>query len=116
MSPRPIARAVLRARRPEGAPEGSIGRRSMIEPRQFTQNEVSLQQCLNVVRRRRWTILGTVVLILAAGGAATVLMTPIYQARAKLLVRATAFTVRASRAAPPQRVSRSAAHRYGHCG
>jgi succinoglycan biosynthesis transport protein ExoP len=95
MSPRPIARAVLRARRPEGAPQGSIGRRSMIEPREFIQNEVSLQQCLNVVRRRRWTILGTVALILAAGGVATVLMTPIYEARAKLLVRATAPQVSA---------------------
>jgi polysaccharide biosynthesis transport protein len=62
----------------------------MIEPRELVEDEVSLQQYLDVLRRRRWTILYTAVAVFVVGCVATALMTPIYQAEAKLLVRATA--------------------------
>jgi polysaccharide biosynthesis transport protein len=60
----------------------------MLEPRELAGDEFSLQQYLQVLRRRRWTILYTAVAILVLGCVATALMTPIYQAEAKLLVRA----------------------------
>jgi polysaccharide biosynthesis transport protein len=62
----------------------------MIEPRELEEEEVSLQHYLDVLRRRRWTILYTAVAVFVVGCVATALMTPIYQAEAKLLVRATA--------------------------
>jgi polysaccharide biosynthesis transport protein len=62
----------------------------MIEPKPLAQDEVSLQQYLEIIRRRRWTIVNTIVAVLVLGCVATALMTPIYQAQAKLLVRATA--------------------------
>jgi polysaccharide biosynthesis transport protein len=61
----------------------------MIERRESAPDEISLQQYLDVIRRRRWTILNTVVAVLVVGAVATALMTPIYEADAKLLVLAT---------------------------
>src|SRR5262249_5817434 len=43
-----------------------------------------------VLRRRRWTIINAAVAVFIVGCVATALMTPIYEASAKLLVRATA--------------------------
>jgi polysaccharide biosynthesis transport protein len=60
----------------------------MIEPKPIAEDEVNLQQYVDVLRRRRWTILYTAVAILVLGCVATALMTPIYEAEAKLLVRA----------------------------
>jgi polysaccharide biosynthesis transport protein len=62
----------------------------MMESKPSVQEEVSLHQYLDVIRRRRWTIFYTVVAVLVVGCVATALMTPIYQAQAKLLVRAAA--------------------------
>jgi polysaccharide biosynthesis transport protein len=61
----------------------------MMERRE-APDEISLQQHLDVLRRRRWTIINTAVAVFMVGCVATALMTPIYQAEAKLLVRATA--------------------------
>jgi polysaccharide biosynthesis transport protein len=62
----------------------------MIEPKQPAADEVSLQEHLEVLRRRRWTILYTLVAVFVVGCVATALMTPIYEAEAQLLVRASA--------------------------
>jgi polysaccharide biosynthesis transport protein len=67
----------------------------MIERREPAPEEISLQQYLDVIRRRRWTIVNTVVAVLVLGAIATALMTPIYQAEAKLLVLATAPQINA---------------------
>lgn len=61
----------------------------MIEGKPFAEDQVSLQHYLDVLRRRRWTILYTTLAVLAIGYAATAMMTPIYAASARLLVRAT---------------------------
>jgi polysaccharide biosynthesis transport protein len=67
----------------------------MIERTELAEDEVSLQQYLDVIRRRRWTLLYTAVAVLVVGCVATALMTPIYQAEAQLLVLATAPQVSA---------------------
>jgi succinoglycan biosynthesis transport protein ExoP len=61
----------------------------MIEGKPFTEDQISLQHYLDVLRRRRWTIVYTTLTALAIGYAATAMMTPIYEASARLLVRAT---------------------------
>jgi succinoglycan biosynthesis transport protein ExoP len=61
----------------------------MIEGKPFAEDQVSLQHYLDVLRRRRWTIVYTTLAVLAIGYAATAMMTPIYAASARLLVRAT---------------------------
>src|SRR5947209_1761729 len=67
----------------------------MIERKELAPDDVGLQQYLDVLRRRRWTIIYTVVAVLVVGCVATALMIPIYQAESKLLVRATAPQVSA---------------------
>jgi polysaccharide biosynthesis transport protein len=62
----------------------------MIERKEWVEDEVALGQYLNIIRQRRWTIIYTTVAVLVVGCVATALMTPIYEAQAKLLVRATA--------------------------
>src|SRR5437899_2116476 len=67
----------------------------MIERKELGPDELSLQQYLDVIRRRRWTIVNTSVAVLVVGMVATALMTPIYEAEAKLLVLATAPQINA---------------------
>jgi capsular exopolysaccharide synthesis family protein len=67
----------------------------VIERQEYAEEEFGLQQYLDIIRQRRWTILYTVVAVVVAGAVATALMTPIYQAQAKLLVRASAPQVSA---------------------
>jgi polysaccharide biosynthesis transport protein len=67
----------------------------MSESKLFAEDEVNLQHYLDGIWRRRWTILLTTLAALAVGYAVTALTTPIYQAQAKLLVRAGEFPQRA---------------------
>ena len=60
----------------------------MIESDQFVEDEMSVAEYLAVLRRRRPTVVLTALAVLVVGCVATALMTPIYQAQAKLLVRA----------------------------
>jgi capsular exopolysaccharide synthesis family protein len=62
----------------------------MIDRREAVPEEVTLQQYIDVLRRRRWTIINTAIAVFILGCIATALMTPIYQAQSKLLVRAAA--------------------------
>src|SRR5262249_43439023 len=72
----------------------------MMEPTQYTADEASLQQYIEVFRRRRWAILGTMLLVFIAGCVVTALMKPVYEARAKLLVRTSAPPMRSVAESP----------------
>src|SRR2546425_149375 len=67
----------------------------MIEPKQFADDRARLQQDLDIIHRRRWTILYTAVAVFVLGCVVTALMTRIYLAEAKLLVRAAAPQINA---------------------
>lgn len=66
----------------------------MMEPTQYAGDEISLQQYIEIFRRRRWAILGTILLIFGAGCVVTSLMKPVYEAKAKLIVQTSAPPVR----------------------
>jgi len=59
----------------------------MVEVRPFAESTVSLQHYIDVVRRRRWTTLSVMAVVVAAGWVATAMMPPVYEAQARLLVR-----------------------------
>jgi uncharacterized protein involved in exopolysaccharide biosynthesis len=51
--------------------------------------ELTLKDGVQILRRRKWTIIETWGLVLMAGALATMTATAIFRAEAKLLVRAT---------------------------
>ena len=56
-------------------------------PAPGTASPLELRDYLRLLRRRRWTILGTVAVIVGAAAAASFVRTPIYRAQAQLLVQ-----------------------------
>jgi capsular exopolysaccharide synthesis family protein len=72
----------------------------MVETSPEAWSTVSLQHYVDVLRRRRWTILTAVAVVVAAGWIATAMMTPVYEAKARLLVRTSAATMSGSSESP----------------
>jgi capsular exopolysaccharide synthesis family protein len=65
----------------------------MIETPQLNAADVNLNDYLDIVRRRRWIIIQTFVVVTAIGLITTMMTTPIYRATAKLKVDATPITI-----------------------
>src|SRR5258708_11201303 len=62
---------------------------SELEYPAYESSEVSAREVIQLLRRRRWTLLGTLGLSLAAAAVVTPMMTPIYRARATMLIEET---------------------------
>src|SRR3954452_18718893 len=52
----------------------------------YESSEVSAREVIQLLRRRRWTVLGTFFLSIALAAIVTPMMTPIYRARATMLI------------------------------
>src|SRR5438105_3372234 len=59
---------------------------SELEYPAYESSEVSAREVIQLLRRRRWTVLGTFILFLLAAAVLTPMMTPIYRARATMLI------------------------------
>jgi succinoglycan biosynthesis transport protein ExoP len=53
----------------------------------YESSEVSAREVIQLLRRRRWTVLGTLALFVVTATVVTPLMTPVYRARATMLVQ-----------------------------
>lgn len=65
----------------------------MAETPQLASSEVTLNDYLDIVKRRRWVIIQTFAVVAAIGLITTMMATPIYQATAKLKVEAAPLTI-----------------------
>lgn len=73
----------------------------LIDSKPPVRDEVTLAHYVDMIRRRRGTILSTALVVLVLGCAVTALMTPVYEARAQLLVRAASPQIGAATAESP---------------
>jgi polysaccharide biosynthesis transport protein len=67
----------------------------MMEPTHLPPQELTLGDFLEIARRRRWTILQTLVVVAVVGFVATAMMRPVYRAQSKLLVQAASAQINA---------------------
>src|SRR5207248_6977485 len=61
-------------------------RMSELEYPSYESSEVSAREVIQLLRRRRWTVLSTFLVFLLAAAVLTPMMTPIYRARATMLI------------------------------
>src|SRR5712691_12783282 len=65
----------------------------MADTPQLNAADVSLNDYLDIIRRRRWIIIQTFAVVAAIGLITTMMATPIYRATAKLKVEAAPLTI-----------------------
>ena len=79
---------------------------SELEYPAYESSEVSAREVIQLLRRRRWTVLGTFALFLLAAAVVTPMMTPIYRARATMLIEEASQPSSSSCASPTPTPSR----------